>query len=137
MTKLTTILTALIALSAIHGFANETEDKIQITLETRITNLERALDKFMDFKTAYARKESSQREAVLRKLCRRMKNETQSIDTAIDAMDTYLRLQSFTREDAEELKRTKGNISQLKDEIEELKRGLGKVETKSREVVSQ
>ncbi|OVE80768.1 hypothetical protein BVY04_05025 [bacterium M21] len=125
----------LLSVVGMKTFANETEVKLQNTLETRVQKLTVSINQLKKFQAAFESTDSD-REAVLRKICARMKAETRSVGTAVGTLDTYLEIQSFEEQDQVELNRTHKNIHNLKSEIEQLKRSLGSAETASPKVAA-
>lgn len=137
MKTTTQILTAAILLIGSSLYAgNNAEATMEQALETRIAQLSQTLKQYNDFKIALSKAEGQDREAVLRKICGRMQGQVSAVSTAVSALDTYLEIKSTTNKEHYELKRTADSISELKNEIEQLKRGLGQAGATLQEVVA-
>jgi len=120
MKKFTAIIISLLVLASFDAKANETEDTIEKALEQRIEQLSKSLNKYKEMKVAL--KDSTDREATLRKATARLRRQTASVDTALDSLDFYLEVQQIRKSDNTELNKTNNSISHIKDQIRRIRR---------------
>ncbi len=130
---ITTIIVAIVTFSTV--MASEAETKLENELEKSIYRLESSLKKFRAMKVAIPT-EDVDREAILRKVCTRMKNETSAVNLSLAQLDFCLEI-GHVRTSGNELKRSKKDIKSLKNQIEELKKTLDHGETPTMNVAAK
>jgi len=135
MSKFTTKIALTVLIMASNGlYADDVETSLEKDLGRKIKVLSVSMKKYDSFKKAVST--DVHREAILRKLCNRLKKDNESVSTAIDALDTYLSFKSELRDDGDEIDDANNEISALKSEIRNLKRTLSIVDKSKSSVVS-
>ena len=131
--SLASFLTILIALVGIEARANGTEDTLQKRMQKKVDRLASTLRHFNQIKRSSKAgaksRAATNREVMLRIICRRLKSEAKDLIRTVDSMQLYLTMQEAQKINNPELDNTKTAIAGLKQEIKQLKRGLGKAKS--------
>ena len=135
------LLTILIAFAGANARANGTEDTLQKRMQKKIDRLASTLRHFnhikQSSKSGAKSRAATNREVMLRIMCRRLKSEARDLIRAVDAMQLYLTMQEAEKIHNPELDDTKTAIAELKREIHQLKRGLGEAKSGGQTVASR
>ncbi len=134
-------LTILIALVGIEARANGTEDTLQKRMQKKVDRLASTLRHFNQIKRSSKAgaksRAATNREVMLRIICRRLKSEAKDLIRTVDSMQLYLTMQEAQKRNNPELDNTKTAIASLKQEIKQLKRSLGKAKPAENRLASR